>query len=155
MIAKLPLLHIAHHPVPSTSTPKLHLSLLHCPPNDKTNTQRLQNSTRRTRVNYSVYTPWIHKQSTTNTKKMKPCQPELSMKTHGRRTKRQATNEHITRNRETAKPQPSKRKLPWPILIKTHKPKDTRDHYNKTCLRHLPSLCVLKAEAIKTHLEKS
>ncbi|KAL0673978.1 hypothetical protein Bca4012_001959 [Brassica carinata] len=87
---KILLLPIVRHPVPSTSAPKPHLSLLSRPPNNKTKTRGLQNSTREpaarsTRLGYIVALR-SKKEAHPTTKKMKPCQPNLS-NSHGRRTK--------------------------------------------------------------------
>ena len=103
---------------------------------------------------------------------MKPCQPNVSMNTHGRRTKCQATNGHITLKRETAKSQLSKRLLPFPYRLRltntkiqesyqhsNYRPKMQNTawytrHYDKTCLRHPPSWRPKPSRLILRRVEK-
>ena len=76
-------------------------------------TRQGEHTARSTRLGY-INTIRSKKEAHLNTKKIKPYQPNLSMTPHGSRTKRQATNGHITPKREIDKSQPSKRLLPLP-----------------------------------------
>ena len=80
-------------------------------------TRQGEHANRSTHLGY-INTLRSQKEAHPNTKTMKPCQPNVSMNTHGRRTKCQATNGHITLKRETAKSQLSKRLLPFPYRLR-------------------------------------